>query len=185
MKSTDVMTPNDLANAGRALYGDRWQTALAHALHVSDRTMRRWLAGDFSIPAAIVSELRSVLVERLNTLGGMVRYMVNPQNRTIYHSVTYAAFQYDDAGTLILLHPGMAATQEIPLIAEGAKEALRREQERDPRVKFTSADQAGQVTKVDQLHGFLRGSVIIPDGFDLTAPVVDEPFSAEGGELHK
>ena len=35
-----------------------------------------------------------------------------------------------------------------------------------------------------QLHGFLRGSVIAPPGFDFTAPVLDEPLSADNGELH-
>jgi hypothetical protein len=34
------------------------------------------------------------------------------------------------------------------------------------------------------LHGFLCGSVIAPQGFDFTAPVLDEPLSAEGSELH-
>jgi prevent-host-death family protein len=34
------------------------------------------------------------------------------------------------------------------------------------------------------LHGFLRGSVIAPTGFDFTAPVLDEPLSAEAGKLH-
>jgi prevent-host-death family protein len=37
---------------------------------------------------------------------------------------------------------------------------------------------------VRQLHGFLRGSVIAPAGFDFTAPVLDEPLSAEDGEPH-
>jgi prevent-host-death family protein len=41
-----------------------------------------------------------------------------------------------------------------------------------------------QAAAVLQLHGFMRGSVTIPAGFDLTAPVVDEPFIAEQGELH-
>ena len=35
---------------------------------------------------------------------------------------------------------------------------------------------------VPRLHGFLRGSVIAPPGFDFTAPVLDEPLSAEDGE---
>ena len=34
------------------------------------------------------------------------------------------------------------------------------------------------------LHGFLRGSVVVPEGLDLTAPVLEEPFSADRGELH-
>jgi prevent-host-death family protein len=37
---------------------------------------------------------------------------------------------------------------------------------------------------VRQLHGFLRGSVISSPGFDFTAPVLDEPLSAEDGEVH-
>ena len=40
------------------------------------------------------------------------------------------------------------------------------------------------VAAVRQVHGFLRGSVTIPPGFDLTAPVTDETFAAERGELH-
>lgn len=37
---------------------------------------------------------------------------------------------------------------------------------------------------VKQLHGFMRGSVIVPEGLDLTAPMADEAFSAEDGVLH-
>lgn len=39
-------------------------------------------------------------------------------------------------------------------------------------------------TVVGQLHGFLRGSVIAPPDFDFTAPVLDEPLSADSGDLH-
>lgn len=38
---------------------------------------------------------------------------------------------------------------------------------------------------VRQIHGFLRGSVVIPPGTDLTAPTLDEPFDAAGGRLHR
>lgn len=37
---------------------------------------------------------------------------------------------------------------------------------------------------VRQLHGFLRGSVFVPEGMDLTAPVLDESLDAEEGNLH-
>jgi antitoxin (DNA-binding transcriptional repressor) of toxin-antitoxin stability system len=37
---------------------------------------------------------------------------------------------------------------------------------------------------IRNIHGFMRGSVIVPDGFDLTAPVLDEPFGVEDGLLH-
>ncbi len=32
-------------------------------------------------------------------------------------------------------------------------------------------------------HGFMKGSVIVPPGFDLTAPVLDEPLDADRGVL--
>src|SRR6266851_1902193 len=131
------MTPDELVAAGCALYGERWQTSLARDLQVSDRTMRRWLAGEFPIPAGVVTELRSVLVERLKAIGGMVPYTVNPRDHTVFHSVAYSAFQYDDAGVVRLLHPGLATSEDLPLIEEGAKEAVRQERERDPRIKFT------------------------------------------------
>jgi prevent-host-death family protein len=41
-----------------------------------------------------------------------------------------------------------------------------------------------QADEVRNIHGFMRGSVIIADDVDLTAPVVDEPLTAEHGELH-
>jgi prevent-host-death family protein len=38
---------------------------------------------------------------------------------------------------------------------------------------------------VSDLYGFMAGSVIIPEGFDLTEPVLDEPLDAERGILHR
>jgi ribosome-binding protein aMBF1 (putative translation factor) len=55
------MTPQLLREAGEALYGARWQSELARELNVSDRTMRRWAAGEFSIPEAVSAELRGIL----------------------------------------------------------------------------------------------------------------------------
>ncbi|MFY8105408.1 MAG: hypothetical protein ACOVKO_00730 [Elstera sp.] len=34
-------------------------------------------------------------------------------------------------------------------------------------------------------YGSMKGMVIIPEGFDLTAPVLDEPMDAELGILHR
>jgi antitoxin (DNA-binding transcriptional repressor) of toxin-antitoxin stability system len=36
-----------------------------------------------------------------------------------------------------------------------------------------------------ELHGFMRGSVVAPQGFDFTAPALDEPLSAAAGRLHE
>jgi prevent-host-death family protein len=42
-----------------------------------------------------------------------------------------------------------------------------------------------EAARVRQLHGFMRGTVIIPDDVDLTAPILDEPFTTEDGNLHE
>ncbi len=39
--------------------------------------------------------------------------------------------------------------------------------------------------EVERLHGFLRGSVVIPPDIDLTAPVADEALAADEGEIHR
>lgn len=44
---------------------------------------------------------------------------------------------------------------------------------------------AAKAAKVEQLHGFLRGSVIVPPDVDLTAPVAEEVFAADQGEIHR
>jgi prevent-host-death family protein len=41
-----------------------------------------------------------------------------------------------------------------------------------------------QAAEVEQLPGYLRGSVVIPPEIDLTAPIADEPFAADQGEIH-
>lgn len=58
------MTPSLLREAGEALYGPRWQSDLARALGVSDRTVRRWDAGSHDVPKGAWSDLRSLLQER-------------------------------------------------------------------------------------------------------------------------
>ena len=35
------------------------------------------------------------------------------------------------------------------------------------------------------IHGFMRDSVVVSSGIDLTAPVLDEAFSASDGHLHR
>lgn len=39
--------------------------------------------------------------------------------------------------------------------------------------------------KMQSLHGFMRGTVTIPPGFDLTEPASDTPFAASPGLLHE
>lgn len=42
-----------------------------------------------------------------------------------------------------------------------------------------------QTLAVQDLFGSMLGSVTIPEGFDLTAPVLDEPLDAEEGIWHR
>ena len=51
------MTPELLRQAGETLYGPQWHKNLADDLRISDRTIRRWLAGSAPIPATIRQEL--------------------------------------------------------------------------------------------------------------------------------
>jgi hypothetical protein len=44
-------TPN-LETVGQALYGSQWQSDLARAFGVNDRTVRRWHSGTTPVPAA-------------------------------------------------------------------------------------------------------------------------------------
>lgn len=55
---------NLLREAGEALYGPRWQSDLARDLRVSDRTVRRWDAGQNEIPAGVWADLRALLKAR-------------------------------------------------------------------------------------------------------------------------
>lgn len=69
------MTRRDaLIQAGHALYGATWQTALARDLgprhpdgpreKYDDRTLRRWAAGQRPIPDWVLTALRDLLAER-------------------------------------------------------------------------------------------------------------------------
>lgn len=38
---------------------------------------------------------------------------------------------------------------------------------------------------VEDLYGFMEGTVFVPDDVDLTEPVLDEPLGAASGKLHR
>lgn len=65
------MTPDLLREAGQALYGASWQSDIARELEVSDRTVRRWLAGTRSLPATIAADLDELCGERRALLHAM------------------------------------------------------------------------------------------------------------------
>ena len=58
-----------LARIGVALYGERWQSAMARDLEVNIRTVQRWAVGE-SVPSwAVFAELLALLDERAAELG--------------------------------------------------------------------------------------------------------------------
>jgi hypothetical protein len=63
---------NHLIQAGEALYGPRFSRELAEALGVNERTMRRWVAGDFEPPESLKADLLRLLKERRAELTGLI-----------------------------------------------------------------------------------------------------------------
>ena len=58
------MDIKQLKQMGRLLCGAGWQTELSELLDVSDRTVRRWVAGDSEIPAGVKTKMIELLRKR-------------------------------------------------------------------------------------------------------------------------
>ena len=55
----------------------------------------------------------------------------------------------------------------------------------EKKARAHRSDKIHKPEKAGELYGFMRRSVIIPPGFDLTEPVFsDESFLAEDGEFY-
>lgn len=61
------MTPDDLAQAGRSLFGDRhgWQADLARELPMDARTLRRMLAGERAVSTFVQARVRALLRQQV------------------------------------------------------------------------------------------------------------------------
>jgi len=57
-----------LIQCGQALYGQQWQSALARDLGVSDRTVRRWVAGERGAPVGVYLDLLRLTQEHARVL---------------------------------------------------------------------------------------------------------------------
>lgn len=57
---------------GEALYGPRWQSEIARALDVDDRTIRRWVAGDSPIPNGVNVDLLRLLTDRADDVDELI-----------------------------------------------------------------------------------------------------------------
>lgn len=58
------MKSDVLAAVGRALYGERWKSALASDLGVTYRTLHRWVV-DEAVPPSVPFRLRPIVRDRI------------------------------------------------------------------------------------------------------------------------
>jgi hypothetical protein len=63
-----------LIAAGEALYGPRWQSALADDLNVATRTVQRWVAGDRAVPD-LRDDLRVLLHVRKIEITDLLKHL--------------------------------------------------------------------------------------------------------------
>lgn len=61
-----------LANIGRALWGERWQTDMSRALGVTDRTIRGWASGERPVPSGVYIDLLRLVIERQVELDDLI-----------------------------------------------------------------------------------------------------------------
>lgn len=69
------MNNEKLANAGQLLYGDLWQSALARALDVDNRTVRRWASGESAIKQSIANEIIELLKNNQEQINQFIETM--------------------------------------------------------------------------------------------------------------
>lgn len=65
------MSDSLIITTGHALWGSRWQTDMAEALGVSDRTVRRWAAGANLPSPGVYVDLMRLCLDRAQTLDGL------------------------------------------------------------------------------------------------------------------
>ena len=63
-----------LIAAGEALYGPRWQSALADDLNVATRSVQRWVAGERAVPD-LRADLRALLRERNIEITDLLKHL--------------------------------------------------------------------------------------------------------------
>lgn len=68
------MTAALLVTIGTTLYGEgeAWPGRLAEDLGVNERTLRRWIAGESAIPAAVWDELINIAIGRARAIADLV-----------------------------------------------------------------------------------------------------------------
>jgi hypothetical protein len=67
------LTPFTLRKAGFALYGEQWRSELARSLGVTDRTVRRWVHDEYSIPDDARERMIELCRARMKMLNAVMR----------------------------------------------------------------------------------------------------------------
>lgn len=65
-----------------------------------------------------------------------INYTVRLDDRTVFHAPTAAVFRIQEDGTLSTLFDQLVPQEQRDVVIAGAREALRLDRERDPRVVF-------------------------------------------------
>ena len=66
-----------LSEAGRALYGDQWQSDLARALDVDPRTVRRWASGSTTPRKGVYADLQGLCNARMEEIKDICKRIEN------------------------------------------------------------------------------------------------------------
>ena len=70
----EIAAADFIEAAGKALYGEWWQRAIARDLDVSDLTIQNWSGGKCEIPTFVISIIIRILDERVNKIA-KARYL--------------------------------------------------------------------------------------------------------------
>lgn len=62
-----------IVSVGEALFGSRWQSELARAIGVADRTVRRWVAGSHPVPAGVYAQMLEIMRDRRRAFPQLAR----------------------------------------------------------------------------------------------------------------
>jgi len=79
LRAASELGADDLRRAGEALYGSRWQSALAHdVLDVDPRRVREWVARERPIPAGVWADVLNALRERQVRIEDVLAGLTSP-----------------------------------------------------------------------------------------------------------
>ena len=66
------MIPRDLNAIGEALYGPRFHAPLASSLEIAERTLRRWLVGEWPIPEHVLDNCKTLIRAKRRELADLL-----------------------------------------------------------------------------------------------------------------